>query len=286
MSDFWQVLTDPQMPFLRYALIAGILTSLPLGVVGAFVVVRRISYLAAAISHAVLGGIGGALYCQSAFGWDWFSPLLGAVIAAILAAVIMGCVHLYAQQREDTVIGAIWSLGMAIGLLLIHMTPGYNDGMSYLFGDILIIAKADLYITAVLSVGMLLLVGLYYKELLAVTYDVEFAELRGVPVKRFYFLLLGLTSLTVVLMVSLVGIVLVIALLTLPAGIAAHFSRKLWQMMAGAVLLCACLSTGGVLISYAGDMPTGPCIIVVTGLAYLTVVLGCALANRKAAGQA
>lgn len=271
MADFIQLLFEPEVPVMRYALLAGLLASIPLGIVGTFVVVRRISYLAAAIAHAVLAGVGAALYCQGALGMDWMSPLYGAVVAALCAAFIIGWVHLRAQEREDTVIGAIWSIGMAIGLIFIYKTPGYVDPMGYLFGDILILSPADLWLAGVLSMGVLVLTGLYYKNLLAVCYDAEFAELRGVSVQKYYFLLLALTALTVVLLISVVGIVLVIALLTLPPAISGQYARRLWQMMVGAVILIAFFSTSGLAISYFWELPTGATIIAITGFTYLAV---------------
>ena len=138
MIEFLDALRDPDIPFFRYALVVGLLASVSLGIVGSYVVTRRITYIAAAISHCVLGGIGAALYLNVACGWTWCNPMLGALAAALLSAVVIGLVSLYARQREDTVISAVWAMGMAIGLLFFAKTPGYVDAMSYLFGDILL----------------------------------------------------------------------------------------------------------------------------------------------------
>jgi zinc transport system permease protein len=273
MSDFIRDLLDPQFPFLRYALLMGLLSSVSLGVVGSYVVTRRISYIAAAISHCMLGGIGAALYLDKVIGWTWCDPMYGATAAAILSALIIGLVSLYAKEREDTVISAVWAMGMAIGVLFINIIPGNVDPMSYLFGGILFVSKSDLWLVA----GMGLLVAAvgvgFYNKFLALCFDEEFAELRGVRAKLFYLILLCLTALTVALLVRVVGIILVIALLTLPPAIAGYFSRQLWQMMLLAVLFCAMAVGTGIAVSYPINLPSGPVIILLAGGAYLLVTI-------------
>ena len=139
--------------FLQYAILTGILASLACGVIGAFVVVRRITYIAGGISHTVLGGMGAALFLQKVYHWESANPLFGAIVAAIVSALIIGVVSLKAKEREDTVIGALWAVGMAVGILFISRTPGYNaDLMSYLFGNILLVSANDLWLLAGLDV--------------------------------------------------------------------------------------------------------------------------------------
>jgi zinc transport system permease protein len=273
MHDFIEALREPGVPFLRYALIAGVLASVAFGVIGSYVVARRISYIAGAISHCVLGGIGVALYLQNVGGLEWCRPMYGAVASALAAAVVLGLVSMYARQREDTVIGALWATGMAVGLLFIAKTPGYIDPMSYLFGNILLISKQDLWMIVGLDALTVGLGVFFYHKFLAVCFDEEFARLRGVHVQVYYMLLLCLTALTVVLLMTVVGIVMVIALLTLPAAVAGQFSRRLWQMMGLAVLFCLLFTTLGLAVSYEHDLPSGPTIIVVAAAAYLAVVL-------------
>jgi zinc transport system permease protein len=274
MIDFLTALRNPDISFLRYALIAGILGSIAFGVVGTFVVARRISYIAGAIAHSALGGIGVGLYLQVKLGVTWFSPMLGAVLSALVAGLIIGLVSLYAQQREDTVIGAVWAIGMAAGLLFLTKTPGYVEPMSYLFGNILMISRRDIFIIASLDGVILLLSVLFYDKFLAVCFDEEFARLRGIRVGFYYLLLLCLTALTVVLMVTIVGIVMVIALLTLPAAVAGLFSRFLWQMMIFAGIFCIIFTVLGLAFSYVYDLPTGSNIILVAGAVYLLAVFG------------
>ncbi len=272
MIDFFQALSDPNLPFLRYALISGLLASIPFGIIGSFVVVRRISYIAGAISHCVLAGVGLGLYLQQVVGISWFTPFVGAILAALIAAVILTVVSLHAKQREDSVIGALWAAGMAIGLLFIAKTPGYNDPMSYLFGNILLIGKSDLYFVLILDVVVVTAVTIFYNKFLALCFDEEYARLRGLNTGLLYLALLCLTALTVVLLVRIVGIVMVIALLTLPAAIAGNFSRNLWQMMLLAIVLCALFVFSGLWLSYSYDLPSGPVIIMIATVLYLLVV--------------
>ena len=260
--------------FVQYALLAGVLASVACGIVGTYVVVRRITYLAGGISHCVLGGLGAALYFQRVHGWHWLTPLLGAIIAALAAAMIIGLVSLRAKQREDTVIGALWAVGMAVGVLFIARTPGYSqDLMSYLFGNILMVSPGDLWLMAALDALVVVLGLVFYNQFLAVCFDEEFARVRGMRVEFYYLLLLGLTALTVVLLVTVVGIILVIALLTLPVAVAGHFARRLWQMMALATVFSILFTTAGLAISYKPDLPAGATIIVLAGAVYLVVLV-------------
>jgi zinc transport system permease protein len=260
-------------PFLQHALIAGVLAGIACGVVGSYVVVRRITYIAGAIAHCVLAGLGLARYLQVVHGWP-VNPGQGAVLAAVLSALIIGSVSLHAREREDTVIGAVWAIGMAIGILFIAVTPGYHeDLMSYLFGNILLIGRGDLLAMAVLDAVVVALGLGFYPQLEAVCFDEEFARLRGLNVELYVHLLLIMVALTVVLLVSVVGIVLVIALLTLPAAIAGHFSSTLRGMMAGAAVLAVAFTVSGLALSYGPDLPAGATTIIVAGVSYL-VVLG------------
>jgi len=274
----------PHYAFLQNALLTGMLTSVACGIVGTYVVTRRITYLAGGIAHSVLGGLGLALYLQKAHNWTFFHPFLGAVLAGLAAAIVIGLVSLRAKQREDTVIGAIWAIGMAVGILFIARTPGYDQSlMSYLFGDILMVSRNQLWLVAGLDLAVVAISMLFYNQFAAICFDEEFARLKGLPVDFFYLLLLSLTALTVVLLVSVVGIIMVIALLTLPAAIAGQFSRKLWQMMLLSILLIIGLTTVGQAVSYGPNLPAGATIIILAGVSYLLVILIQALRQRKPA---
>jgi len=274
MTEFFHALLDPDMSFLRNALLLGLIGSIPLGAVGTFVVARRISYLAAAIAHSVLGGIGASLYAREVLGWAWLHPMLGALIAALLAAGAIGWVSLRSEQREDAVIGAIWVTGMAIGLLFIARTPGYVDPMAYLFGDILLVTQSDLWIAGGVGVLIVAILLLWHRQIIAVCFDSEFAAIRGVPADRIYLLLLVLTALTVVTLVSLVGIVLVIALLTLPPAIASLRARSLGQMLLCSIGLTAAFVFFGLGLSFSLNFPSGPTIILLAAVVYLVANAG------------
>lgn len=275
MIDFFEALLNPEVPFLRYALISGILASFAFGVVGSFVVARKISYIAGGIAHSILGGLGLGLFLQFRLGWSWMNPMSGAFLAAIIAALVIAHVSHRYQERADTVIGAVWSLGMAGGLLFMAKTPGYMDPMSFLFGNILLITVNDLWMIFILDLVILLITLLFYNSLVAVSFDEEYARLRGINVELLNIVLLVMIALSVVLLIRVVGIVLVIALFTLPAAIAGKFVGKMWQMMAGAVLFCLFFTAAGLAAGFYFDLPAGPVIIVLAGIFYfLTINLG------------
>lgn len=269
--------------FLRQALIAGLLISVSCGVVGTYVVTRRITYIAGGVAHCVLGGMGGAQYLRVVYGWSWFDPIYGALIAALASALTIGWVSLRVKEREDTVISALWAIGMAAGVIFIWRTPGYSqDLVSYLFGDILMVSQDKLWLVAGLDAVVLGLVLVFYKQFMAVCFDEEFAELRGVRVGLFYLLLLAITALTVVLLVIVVGIVLVIALLTLPVAIAGHFAKTLWQMMLASVLLTMLFTSSGLALSYGPNLPAGATTVVLAATVYVLTIVAARLLGRTA----
>ncbi len=266
MEDFLHALITQN--FMQNALIGGLLASVACGIAGSYVVVKRIGYMAGGIAHAVLGGMGLAYF----LGRD---PVAGAIITALLAALIIGVVGIYWRKQEDTAISALWAVGMAAGVLFISATPGYNvDLMSYLFGNILMIPRHNLYLIFWLDLGIVLFVLLFYKQLLAVSFDEEFAELRQVPVKLFSLLLLCLVALTVVILIQVVGLIMVIALLALPAAIAGQFVNALGKMMIVAMILGVLFTSGGLAVSYQYDLPSGAVTVLLTGLAYLLATVG------------
>ncbi len=282
MFEILREITLPEMGFMRNALLIGLLGAVAMGVVSTLVVTRRITSIAGAIAHAVLGGVGAALYLQRVYGVAYCSPLLGAVIGSVAAALLIGMVSIYAHEREDTVIGVVWALGMSVGLLFLDKTPGYVDFQGYLFGNILFLSRSDIYLTVILDAAVLTPVVLLFNNILAVSFDSCFAELRGVRVKVIYLLMLVLTGLTIVLMVYIVGIILVIALLTLPAATAGCFARRLWSTMLLSVVACWLFVTGGLLGSYYWKLPSGPVIVVIASVVYI-IALFLNSARRKRA---
>jgi zinc transport system permease protein len=261
MSEFLDALF--QHSFLQYALMAGVLASIGCGVMGSYVVVKRVGFLAGGISHAVLGGMGVALF----YGAD---PVVGALAAALVAALLIGWISLRWRQQEDTLIGALWAIGMAIGIIFISRTPGYNVNlMSYLFGNILMVEQRDLWMMMFMDAVLVITVLLFYRQFLAVSFDEEFARLRGVPVTFFYLLLLCMVALSVVLLIQVVGLILVIALLTLPAAIASQYVHSLKRIMLLGTVLGILFTNVGLALSYRPDLPAGATIILVAGIGYL-----------------
>ncbi len=252
-----------QFDFMQNALAAGLLASVICGIMGTLVVVNRIVFLSGGIAHAAYGGIGLAFY----FNWPY---LPGTIGFSLFAAMVMAAVSHSAKHRADTIIGVMWALGMAFGIILIDLTPGYNvDLMSYLFGSILTVPGSDLLVMAVVGVLMTILIVYYYQDLLAMSYDEEFAQIRGVPVKRLYFGLIGMLAVTVVLVIQVVGLILVIALLTIPPFIVEKYANSLVQMMAGSSLLGAVFTVTGLWLSYRYNLTSGASIIMVSGIVFL-----------------
>ena len=258
--EFFSALSE--YSFLQNAVMACILASIGCGIIGSFVVVKRISFLTGGIAHSVLAGMGIAYFFDS-------SPIFGAILAALVSGLLIGWINLRRKQNEDVLIAAFWSAGMALGILFLSRTPGYNiDLMSYLFGSILLISKQDLILMLILDLVVMTVTFIYYKQFLASVFDEEFARLRGINTEFFYMLLLCLISLSIVLLIQLVGVILVIALLTLPAAIANQYVFSLHKMFGLAALICMLLSLMGVAVSYQPDLPTGSVIVLLTCIAY------------------
>lgn len=259
--------------FLQHALVACALASVASGVVGSFVVVRRMTAIAGGVAHSVLGGIGAAVYLETVHGWHALHPLHGAAAAALLSGLIIGWMGLRGRERVDTVIGVVWAVGMAAGVLFLSRTPGYGQNLvSYLFGNILMVTREHLWLIAALDAVILAVAVRFRTGLFAVSFDEEFAAARGLNVALYHMLLVALTALTVVLLVAVVGIVMSIALLTVPPAIAGRYTTRLHSMMAGGALLCLALTTGGLAVSYSLDLPSGATIIVLGGAAYACLV--------------
>jgi zinc transport system permease protein len=273
MKDFLAALVSADFSFIRNALLAGLLSSVLFGVLGAVVTVRRIASLAGAISHAVLGGIGMALYLGAA-GVPWLSPLTGALIFAVLAALLIALVSFKAKQREDTVINGIWAIGMSLGVLFMAKTPGYTDPSSYLFGNILLISNRELILLAVLDVLVLALSWRFYPQIEAAAFDEDFARVRGVRVNVLFFAVLMTTAVAIVLLQTFVGIVLVIAMLTLPAGTAGTFARSLGGMMFFSCVFAVLCSVLGLVAGWVLDVPVGAITVIIAGLLFLFVSIG------------
>lgn len=260
MTELFSALID--YSFMQHAFIACILSSIGCGIIGTYVVVKRVGFLAGGIAHTVLAGMGIAYFMES-------SPLIGAVIAALIAAISMSFIKLRWKQQEDILVAAFWSVGMAIGILFISRTPGYSvDLMSFLFGNILLVSKSDLLLMAILDIIIIGIVFLFYKQFMAAIFDEEFARIRGIRIEIYYTLLMCMVALTVVLLIQIVGLILVIALLIFPAACAAQFFHSIFKMMLAATVICMLMTISGLTIAYQPDLPAGATIIVIAGVFY------------------
>jgi len=247
--------------FIQNAIIAGLLVSFASGIIGSLIVVNRMVFLAGGIAHTSYGGIGLAVY----FGLPIF---LGASVFAVLSALLMAIITLNQRDKIDTFIGLIWAVGMAIGILFVDLTPGYNvDLMSYLFGSILAVSSDDLTYMGTLLAAIILIITIFYREILAVSYDSQYASLRGINVKFFYTLILVLSALTIVIAIKVVGLILVIALLTIPIYIAEKLSNSLGVMMFISGILSSTFTLIGLFFSYQYDLTSGASIILVSAVA-------------------
>lgn len=256
--------------FLKMALFASLSASIAGGVIGSYVVVKRIVFISGSIAHAVLGGMGVALYLRRTYQLNWLEPIYGALITAILAAFLIGWIRLYYRQREDTVIAALWAFGMSIGVIFISFTPGYNVELtSYLFGSILWTSRADLYMLLILDALILVATFFFHRRFLAICFDEDQATLQGQRVKALYFFLLSLVAITVVLLIQVVGAILVIAILPLPAAIANTFTHRLSKMMGVSVIFAMIISILGMTLSFAFNWPPGATISLTATVFYL-----------------
>ncbi len=244
-----------ELEFFRNALLAGALASVLCGVVGTFVVLKRLVSISGGVAHAAFGGLGAAY-------WAGLDPRLGAVAVAAASAIGLGFADGRRARGQDAAIGVLWAVGMAVGLVFLHLTPGYAPNLlGFLFGNILMVAPADLWIAAGADLAVLLLLALFGKEMVAVAFDEECARLQGVPVRLFSILLLLLVALSVVVLLQLVGIVLVIALLTIPPLVAQRLVRSLAATVAVSIAIGLALTVGGLLVSYRLDLPSGPTMV-------------------------
>ncbi|MCX7821280.1 MAG: metal ABC transporter permease [Brevinematales bacterium] len=271
--EFIEAILNNNVPFIRNAIFASLLSSILFGVIGSIVSVKRISGLAGAISHAILGGVGIGLFLASNKIISNFSPILGAIIFAIITAVIIGVISIKAKQREDTVINALWAIGMSIGIVFIAKTPEYVDPMSYLFGNILLISDLNLFLIFIMDILVILLTYRYYRQIQAITFDEEFARVRGINTNLIFIILLIITAISIVLLQTFVGIVMVIAMLTIPVGVAFHFSKNLFGLMIFSSIFSFLFSIFGLIISWLLDLPAGAVIVLFAGVVYFLVSL-------------
>ena len=243
------------LEFVRHALAAGLLAAALCGIVGTFVVVKRLVFLTGGVSHAAFGGLGVCYFFGIDYRW-------GAAAAAVGSALALAGTGRGRGRSHDAVIGTLWAVGMAVGVVFLHATPGYAPNlMTYLFGNILTVGRDDVLLTSGLVAVLLLLLALFWKELVAVAFDEAFAAVQGVPVRRVLATLLVAVALAVVFLIQLVGSLLAIALLTIPPTIALRLFQGFGAVMAAASAVAAAMTLGGLALSYAFDLPSGPSIV-------------------------
>ena len=253
--------------FIQHALIACILSSIGCGIIGTYIVVRKIGFLVGGIAHSVLAGMGISYFLGG-------HPLIGAVIAALCAAILISLIKLYCHQHEDTLVAAFWSVGMAIGVLFISQTPNNNvDLMSFLFGNILLVSKLDILLMLALDIIIASTVFLFYKQFMVTIFDEEFACLKDIRTEVYYSLLMCMVALAVVLTMQVVGLVLSIALFILPAACAMQFFHSLFKIMLASIIICMLVTSIGLVASFEPNLPTGSTITVVAGIFYTISII-------------
>jgi len=253
--------------FIQNALIAGILVSIITGIIGSLIVVNKMVFLSGGIAHSAYGGLGLSIY----FG---LPMLLSTSVFAVLVTILIASLTYQKRENLDTIIGLTWAMGMSFGILLVDLTPGYNaDLMSYLFGSILAVDSDDIVFMSILLGFIILTLLFFYRDILAVSYDSEYANLRGIKTRFFYTLVLILSALTIVISIKIVGLILVIALLTIPIYIAQRFCNTLFTMMLASGFLSILFTILGLVVSYNYDLSSGPSIILVSSVSMFCIVI-------------
>jgi zinc transport system permease protein len=273
MIEFFETMFS--YDFMRNAVLAGILVSIACGIVGTLVVLNRIVFLSGGIAHAAYGGIGLAFFLR-------INPVIGAITFSTISSLVMGWVQRKTRQRADTLIGVMWAVGMALGIIFINLSPGYKaDLMSYLFGSILAVSTVDIWLMLGISILIIVMVSVFYRLLLAISFDETFARVRNIPVDALYMGMIIMIGLTVVVAMRVVGLIMIIALLTIPPAIANLFLKSMWKIMLLASGLSVLFTMIGLLVSYSLNLTSGAAIILVAGLAYFLALTFRSLARRQ-----
>ena len=253
--------------FFQHAVLAALLMSISCGIIGTYIVSRRMVFISGGITHASFGGVGIGYYLG-------FPPLAGAAIVAVLAALTTENLTRRKILRNDSIIAILWSLGMAIGIIFVYLSPGYAPNlMSYLFGSIITVSTTDLWLMLALALAVTTVFALLYRPILYVAFDEQFARIRGIPVMFINYLLIILVALTIVLSIRTAGIILVLSVLTIPQNISNLFTNRFSHIIVGSVVLGFVASLLGLVLSYYLDIPSGACIIFTLVVLYLVARL-------------
>ncbi len=265
------------LPFVQRMFLAALLASFSCGIIGSFIVVKRLVFLSGGIAHTTFGGIGLAYYLQYSMGWIWFDPLIGALLFAVFTAVIMSIPLVKSRLREDSTIGVLWVIGMALGVLLLNLVDNsvivVQDPVSILFGNILLIQLSDLYLMGALVIIILVISSIFFKDLQILSFDEQFARISGINVPLLNLVLLLLVAFTTVVLIKVVGVVLVIAMLTIPAAMAGLLVQSLKQMIGLAIVFGVATSFTGSMLSLMFNFPPGSTIVLVMGTLFIIMLI-------------
>lgn len=254
-----------QYQFFQNAVIAILLTSIIAAMIGTYIVARKIVFISGGITHASFGGIGLAYFLG-------FNPLLGASLFAIFTATTIEWLSHKGKVREDSAIAILWSLGMALGIIFVFLTPGYAPNlMSFLFGSILSVGKFDLIILTSLFVITTLLFLFFYRSIVQTAFDAEFAKIMGTKVMFFRYLMSVLIALSIVISIRVMGIILVLSIFTIPQSIAMLFANSFKKIIPWALLWSITGSLIGLFVAYKMDIPSGAAIVFILTILYLLV---------------
>ncbi|MBM3708900.1 MAG: metal ABC transporter permease [Actinobacteria bacterium] len=252
-----------QYEFMRNALLAALLVNIACGIVGTYVVIKKIVFISGGISHAAFGGIGLGYFLG-------LNPIIIAIPFSIASALSIGIISKKTKIKEDTAIGIVWALGMALGILFINLTPGYApDLFSYLFGNILTVPVSDLYIMLALDLFIIIIASVFHREFSSISFDEEYSAVIGIPVRALYFVLLCLVALSVVILIRIVGVILVIALLTIPASICRQFTYNIKKLVVASIITGVVVTISGLILSYFLNISSGAAIIILMSAVFL-----------------
>ena len=261
--------------FIQNAIIAGVLVSIITGIIGSLIVVNKMVFLSGGIAHSAYGGIGLSIYFE-------LPMLLSTSVFSIFVTILIAIFTYKKRENLDTIIGLTWAIGMSFGILLVDLTPGYNsDLMSYLFGSILAVDNTDIIFMITLLIFIIGILVFFYRDILAVSYDSEYASLRGIYTRFFYTLILILSALCIVIAIKIVGLILVIALLTIPIYISQRFCSTLLSMMIISSILSMLFTIVGLILSYNFDLSSGPSIILASSIFMFIVICFDFINKRK-----
>ncbi len=270
MTDWSMILSISLIQNMFYATL---MASILCGIIGTYVVIKRIVFVSGGIAHATFGGVGFAYYVQSVLLVSWFDPMIGAMVFAVGAALIIGSPRVNQRLRDDSTIGVLWVVGMALGVLFINLTDHsvvqVRSYESILFGNVLLVSTQDLQIMAIMIVVILAVVAFLYRDLQIVTFDEAHARITGINVTLMNTLLYVLVAITCVFVMNIVGIVLVIALLTMPAALASMFSNDMRKIMGLAIVSATILSLLGLVLAIEFDIPPGASIVLTLGVFFM-----------------